>query len=478
MTSTNLDPSPILAPEVAKPRASALVPFVVFIGLITITAIVMALSGNSAPFGHMSAVVALFIAVVVAFAMYPGKYSDKVDTFIAGAGQSNIVIMVLTVLLAGAFASVAEVSGGVDSFVNLSLSLVPASLLVAGIFIASSIMSLATGSSSGTTAAIGPIAIGLGLAADLNMPLVFAAVLSGAFFGDNLSVISDTTIVVTRGQGVNMRDKFNLNWWIAFPAVIVTVLLFGFFGAQQGAPSPEIGDVNILQVLPYAFVLIAAVVGMNVFAVLTLGIFASAVVGITVTGLEFAEVNEAIIAGFGGMIEIVVLAIFIGGLSRMLTRAGGIAFLLQAVTRVIRGRRSAEVGISAIVGLVDVAVANNTAALIAANDVSREIGREHGVDPRRTASLMDIFSSVAQGLIPYGNQILLLVGLGSAIVSPIEIIPYMWYPMILGAFAILSIYVPFADRTIRKNPWNWEKGMSEADARKAPLQQEAVLPRQ
>lgn len=448
------------------PRASALVPFAVFIGLIIATAIVASALGADKPFNHLPAAVALFFAVIVAFLMYGGSLSEKFETFIAGAGQSNIVIMVLTVLLAGAFAEVASASGGVESFVNLALSLVPVEFLIPGIFIAAGLMSLATGSSSGTTAAMAPIALSVGQAADLNLAMVFAAVLSGAFVGDNLSVISDTTIVVTRGQGVKMKDKFRLNWKIALPALIVTLGLFAAFGVQQGEATADVGEFNIIKVIPYFLVLITAIIGVNVFAVLTVGILTSGIVGMAFGDMDFSGFNEAIYTGFEGMIGIVVLAVFIGGLSLMMTKAGGLEFIVRSIQRLIRGRKSAEVGISAIVGLVDVAIANNTAALIATNDVVKQISRKYRVDPRRAASLMDIFSCVAQGLIPYGNQLLLIVAIGGALVSPMQIIPFMWYPMVLGLITLISIFVPFADGAVRKDPWNWEKDMTESDVRK------------
>lgn len=466
MQITETDSEELAAPVKPKPSAAALIPFVVFIGLILATAITMSAIGDAKPFSHLPAAVALFFAVVVAFVIYRGTLAQKFETFIAGAGHNNIVIMVLTVLLAGAFASVASASGGVESFVNLTLTLVPAAFLVPGIFLAAGIMSLATGSSTGTTAAMGPIALSVANAADLNLAMVFAAVLSGAFVGDGLSFVSDTTIVVTRGQGVKMKDKFRLNWKIAFPAMLVTLALFAVFGSTQQAVSPDTGDFNLIKVLPYFLVLITAIIGVNVFVVLTVGILASGIVGIAFGDLNFSTFNDAVFEGFEGMIGIIVLAVFIGGLSEMMSRAGGLEFIVVRIQRLIRGRRSAEVGISSIVGLVDVAIANNTAALIATNDVCKQIAKQYKVDPRRTASLMDIFCCVAQGLIPYGNQILLIIGIGGALVSPIEVIPFMWYPMVLGTFAILSIFIPFADGAVRKDPWNWDLGMTESDVRK------------
>ncbi|MGP0225133.1 Na+/H+ antiporter NhaC family protein [Paenarthrobacter sp. NCHU4564] len=466
MQSTEADSEVLAVPVKPKPSATALIPFLVFIGLILVTAIVMTAMGEAKPFGHLPAAVALFFAVVVAFLIYRGSLAEKFETFVQGAGHNNIVIMVLTVLLAGGFASVASASGGVESFVNLTLTLVPATFLVPGIFLAAGIMSLATGSSTGTTAAMGPIALSVAQAADLNLAMVFAAVLSGAFVGDGLSFVSDTTIVVTRGQGVKMKDKFRLNWKIAFPSMLVTLGLFVAFGSADQAASPETGDFNLVKVLPYFLVLITAIIGINVFVVLTVGILASGIVGMAFGELNFSSFNEAIFEGFEGMIGIIVLAVFIGGLSEMMSRAGGLEFIVVRIQKLIRGRKSAEIGIAAIVGLVDVAIANNTAALIATNDVCKQIARQYKVDPRRTASLMDIFCCVGQGLIPYGNQILLLVGIGGALVSPVEVIPFMWYPMVLGALAILSIFIPFADGAVRKDPWNWEKNTTESDVRK------------
>lgn len=444
------------------PRGSALIPFAVFIALILGTAIIMGAMGEARPFGHIDASVALCFAVVVAFLIYPGSLDEKFESFVKGSGNSNIVIMVMTVLFAGAFSTVAAASGGVESFVNFALTFIPATFLIPGIFVAASVMSLATGSSTGTTAAIGPIALGIAQTAGLDVPMTFAAVLSGAFFGDNLSIISDTTIVVTRGQGVKMKDKFFLNWKIAFPAMVVTLVLFGLFG---GAGTDAVGDkgYELIKVLPYLFVLLIAIIGVNVFVVLTLGIVASGAVGIIFGDMTYTSLNGAIYDGFVDMVGLVVLAFFIGGLSEMMTRAGGLEFIVQRIRGFIRGRKSAEVGICAIVSLVDAAIANNTAALIATNDVSREVSKQYKVDPRRTASLMDIFCCVAQGLLPYGNQILLIVGFSAASVTPLEIIPYMWYPMALGAFAILSIFIPFADGALKKDPWNWEAEAPESE---------------
>ncbi|MCZ2258596.1 Na+/H+ antiporter NhaC family protein [Sporosarcina sp. G11-34] len=439
------------------PNGWALVPLLIFVGLMIGTGAIMSSAGVEKPFHQLPASAALFMAVIAAFIIYRDPIEKKVGSFIHGCTNENILIMVLTVLLAGAFSEVAGAMGGVESFVNLALTFMPPSLLIAGFFIICSLMSLATGTSSGTVAALAPIALSIGQVADLNMAMLFAAVLGGAFFGDNLSIISDTTIVVTRGQGVAMKDKFRVNLWIALPAMIVTVILFLIFGGQETAAALEIGEYSVIKVLPYIFVLLFAVLGGNVFVVLTSGIILSGLVGIFHGDLTFITLNQSIFTGFEGMLEIIVLALFIGGLSQMMNDGGGLQFIIDKVTKRVKGKKTAELGIIGMVSLTDVAVANNTAALIATNDIAKEITEEYKVDPRRTAAIMDIFSSVTQGLLPYGNQILLLVGIAGGIVSPLEIIPYMWYVMLLGVFGIISIYIPFADRVIKKEPWVWDK---------------------
>ena len=315
-------------------------------------------------------------------------------------------------------------------------------------------MALATGSSSGTTAALGTIAFTIAQKAGLNIPMVLAAVLCGAFFGDNLSVISDTTIVATRTQGCEMKDKFRMNLLIALPAAIITAILFLMMGTPETAVPIEVGDYSLIKVIPYLYVLIASVAGMNVFMVLGSGTLLAGLIGIFAGDISVIVFAQKVYDGFAGMTEIVLLAIFIGGLSNMMAKQGGLNFLMKRIRKMIKGKKSAEVGIAVLVSAADAAVANNTAALIVTADVAKEISNEYKVDPRRTASLMDIFCCTAQGCLPYGNQILLIGGLVGGAVAPVEILPYMWYILLLMVSAIASIYIPFADGTIRKHPWN------------------------
>ncbi len=446
-----------------KQGGKALIPFLVFILISVGSGIILNMMGVERPFYQIPASVAVFVAIIVAFIIYKGSVEEKVSSFIKGCTNENIAIMYMTVFLAGAFSDVAKASGGVDSVVNLGLNAIPPAYLTLGLFVIAAFMSLATGSSSGTTAALGLIAFTMAGKAGLNTPMVLAAVLCGAFFGDNLSIISDTTIVATRTQGVEMKDKFRLNLLIALPAVVITMVLFFVFGTPDTVVAIEAGEFSLIKILPYIYVLGASIAGMNVFLVLGSGAFLAGIIGIATGSLTIITFAQAIYSGFAGMTEIVVLAIFIGGLSKMMSDQGGLIYLMNKVKTMIKSRKSAEVGIATLVSLADVSVANNTAALIVTADICKEISHEYKVDPRRTASLMDIFSTVAQGLLPYGNQILLIGALAGGAVAPVEIIPYMWYIILLGIFAIASVFVPYADKYIIENPWNWNKSNDESN---------------
>ncbi len=444
----------------------ALVPFLIFIVLLVGSGLVLNAIGVERAFYQVPASVAVFVAVIFAFVLYKGTFEQKMDSFIRGCINENIAIMYMTCFLSGAFAEVAKAVGGVSSVVNLGLSILPPAYITVGIFLVAAFMALATGSSSGTTAALGPIAFSIGQEAGLNMPMVLAAVLCGAFFGDNLSFISDTTIVATRSQGCEMKDKFRMNLIIALPAAIVTAVLFLIFGKPETVVPVTAGSFSFIKILPYLYVLITAIMGMNLFMVLGSGTLLAGIIGLICKDLTPVVLAQKVYDGFAGMTEIVLLAIFIGGLSNMMAEEGGLNFLMKQVRKMIKGPKSAEVGIAVLTSLADVAVANNTAALIITSDVVKEVSQQYHVDPRRSASLMDIFCCVAQGLLPYGNQILLIGALCAGTVAPIEILPYMWYIMLLGVSAIASIFFPFSDGVIRKNPWNWETEKPEKTQKK------------
>lgn len=445
--------------EKVQPRGYALIPFIVFILVYLLSGLILQYQGVEMAFYQMPAPVASFIGIIVAFIMFKGSIDEKFNTFVRGCGDENIIIMCLIYILAGAFSAVATASGGRDAVVNAGLSIIPPNLISAGVFIIAAFMSTSTGTSVGTISALGTIALGLGEGAGLNPALVLGALIGGSMFGDNLSIISDTTIAATRTQNVDMKDKFRMNFKIALPAALLTVILLAIFGRPDVAPVIETGPIDIVKILPYLFVLIAALAGMNVFLVLTGGIIFSGILLLMNNGFDVINLASEIYAGFSGMFEIFLLSMLTGGLSYMVTKEGGLEWVIQKIRKSIRGEKTAEVGISALVGLADVAVANNTVAIIITGPVAKELCNNYKVDPRRSASLLDTFSCVFQGFIPYGAQLLIAAGFSGGAVSPIEIMPFLWYQFILAIVAIVSIYVPF---TKAKDPWNFEHDVPES----------------
>ena len=444
-----------------KISGKALIPFLVFILVYMGTGLILQSQGVDMAFYQLPAPVAAFVAVIFAFIMLDGSLDDKFNTFVKGCGDENITIMCIIYILAGAFSTVSGAMGAVDSTVNFALSLIPAHFITPGIFIISCFISIATGTSVGTIAAVGPIAMGLAEKAGLNMPLVVAALLGGAMFGDNLSVISDTTIAATRTQGCEMRDKFRMNIMMALPAAIITIILLIIFGKPIEAVAATTHPYNIIKMLPYILVLVTSLMGVNVFVVLTAGILSSGVIGLVYKNFTLLVFGQQIYEGFLSMFEIFILSMLIGGLAQMVSEAGGIRWLLYKVSSMIKSRKSAEVGIAALVSLTDAATANNTIAIIINGPIAKELSNEYKVDPRRSASLLDSFSCVMQGIIPYGAQVLIAIGLTNGAVSPFQVMPLLWYQMLLGLLVIVSIFVPYTDGFIRRDPWNFEYDMPE-----------------
>ena len=344
-------------------------------------------------------------------------------------------------MLAGAFSTVSKQMGGVDSVVNLGMSVLPPQYITVGIFIISCFIAISTGTSVGTVVAVAPIAIGFAQAAGISEAMVIGATISGGMFGDNLSIISDTTIAATRTQGVEMKDKFKANFIIALPAAIVTIVLL-----LETIPTVKSYEYNIIKVIPYIFVLVSAIWGMNVFVVLTGGIILSGIIGISDGSFTALVFSQQIFEGFKGMLDIFLLSMFTGGLAYMVEREGGINWIIKQVRKIIKGKKSAELGISAMVSLTDLATANNTVAILINGPIAKEISEEYGIEPKRAASLLDIFSCVFQGLIPYGAQVLFACASIKGLNSPFEVVYLTWYPLVLAAFALLSIYVPYVDR--------------------------------
>ena len=453
----------------------ALLPFLVFIVIYLGAGLVLQGQGVEMAFYQFPSVTAMFIAVVVAFCMGKGTLDQKFSIFARGAANENVLTMLMIYILAGAFSTVAKSMGGVDATVNLGLSIIPVQLLTGGMFVISAFLGTATGTSVGTVTALVPIAVGLASESGLSVPMMLGACVGGAMFGDNLSMISDTTIAATKTQGVEMRDKFRVNFYIALPAAVLTLIALLVLGCPDSAAAMGERTFEIIKVLPYVLVLALAIMGINVFLTLTIGIFSAGIIGMIYGDLTVFTYAQAIWNGFTGMSEVFFLALFCGGISEMIAHNGGIVWLIAKLRGSIKGTKSAQVGISALVSLADVATANNTVAIILCGNVAKDISREYNVDPRKTASLLDVFSCVLQGIIPYGAQLLMAASLTTTtyniVISPVEIVPYMWYCWILAAFGIASIFVPYADGICRKNPWNWEYDVAESGvAEKKALQ--------
>ena len=443
----------------------ALIPLLFFIVIYLGVGIVLHSKGVEMAFYQFPSVVAMTIAVILAFLMYHKTGIDNnFKLFARGAGDENIMTMLMIFLLAGAFSSVAGAMGGVSSTANLGLAIVPPRFIVPGIFIIAAFLSTATGTSMGTVGAIVPIAYNMAKTADLNMSFVVAAVLTGAMFGDNLSMISDTTIAATRTQGVDLKDKFKTNAWISIPSALITLSLMVIF-SKGGTVAGNL-DYNLIKVVPYVLVLGLALLGLNVFAVLIIGILSAAAVGVGTGAIGLMEVAAKIWTGYQGMIEVFILSMFVGGLAELTKHYGGLKWIIDKTIKLLKGPKSASVGIAALAALTDAATANNTVAIIVTGEIAKEISEKYKIDPRRTASFLDIFSCIMQGFIPYGAQFLLIASLTKNAVNPTSMIPYNWYLIILGIMSLISVVFPSYNRIVCKGEWNWEHMKPEQEVEK------------
>lgn len=442
-------------------RGSALIPFAIFIVVYLGAGIILDAKGVELAFYQFPSPVAALIGVAVAFAMFKGTMDEKFSIFAKGCGNENILTMCFIYLFAGAFAAVAKSMGGVDATVNLGLSIIPAQYITGGMFVISAFIAVATGTSVGTISAVGPIAVATADKAGLSLPLIIAAVIGGAMFGDNLSVISDTTIAATKTQGVEMKDKFRINFIIALPAAIITLIVLLLVGRPETVVALGNLEYSFMKIIPYIIVLVFALIGFNVFLTLGAGIVLAGIIGIISGDFNILGLSQNIYAGFTGMFEIFLLSLIIGGLSEMCSYYGGIQWMLEKINKLVKSKRSAQIGISALVSLCDIATANNTIAIIIAGQPSREICETYEVDPRKSASLLDIWSCVFQGILPYSAQVLIACGLTAGLVSPTQLLPLLWYPYLLGLFAIISLFVPFAEGVIKKKPWNFKTWTAE-----------------
>lgn len=429
-----------------KKGLRALSPLFLLLALIAVIIVMslegVSIDGKSVPV--MPLTVAFLIASIYAVAISGDMpLKKRIDTYSKGAGASDLLLMLWIYVLAGAFAASAKAIGSIDATVNLTLSVLPANMILPGLFLAACFISISIGTSVGTVVALVPIAAGIASQTGSNVALITAIVVGGAYFGDNLSFISDTTVVATQTQHCKMSDKFRVNVMIVAPAALVILIIYAILGADVHAPA-HVGEVSLIKVLPYVVVLVTAICGMNVMVVLSLGIVLCGIIGLFAGdfGLYgwFLNMNTGII----GMGEMVIIAMMAGGMLGMIKRNGGIDYLIEKLTAHVSTRRGAELSIAALVSLVNICTANNTVAILTVGSISRQIGDKFGVDNRKAASILDTFSCCIQGILPYGVQILLAAGLSG--VSPIDIMPYLYYPFAIGIAALLAILIRYPKR--------------------------------
>lgn len=398
----------------------------------------------------LSLTVAFMISSIYAVAISGGMpVRKRVDTYSKGAGANNLMLMLWIYVLAGSFAASAKAMGAVDATVNLALSILPASMILPGLFLAACFISVSIGTSVGTVVALVPIVAGLAHSMDANVGMMTAIIVGGAYFGDNLSFISDTTVVATQTQNCKMSDKFKVNSMIVVPAAVLVLIAYSVMGVGLQAPT-HINEVEYMKVLPYLIVLVTAIAGMNVMAVLTLGTLLCGAIGIGshLLGASgsydlfgwFSAMGNGII----GMGELIIIAMMAGGMLEIIRENGGIDFIINKITAHVNSKRGAELSIAALVSMVNICTANNTVAILTVGNISKKIGDRFGVDNRKAASILDTFSCMVQGLIPYGVQMLLAAGL--AHLSPMDILPYLYYPLAIGVAALLAIFLRYPKR--------------------------------
>ena len=416
----------------------ALSPLVVFILFYLVTSII------AGDFYKIPITVAFMVSSIYAIIICGGKpLMKRIDTYSRGAATEQMMLMIWIFVLAGAFAYSAKMMGSIDATVNLTLAFLPPQMIFAGMFLAACFISLSIGTSVGTIAALTPIAAGIATETGTDVALMTAIIVGGSFFGDNLSFISDTTIMATQTQGCRLSDKFRVNAFIVVPAAMVILVVYLFMGQETQAPQ-QLQSVEWVKVIPYLVVLITAIFGMNVMAVLTLGILLTGIIGILTGSFDIYGWFGAMGEGILSMGELIIVTMMAGGMLELIRQQGGIDFIIRLLTRRVNSKRGAELSIATLVSLVDVCTANNTVAILTVGGIAKQIGDRYGVDNKKCASILDTFSCTVQGLIPYGAQMLIAAGLTA--LNPIAILPYLYYPFVLGIVALLSILFRYPRR--------------------------------
>ncbi len=416
----------------------ALSPLVVFILFYLVTSII------AGDFYKIPITVAFMVSSIYAIIICGGKpLMKRIDTYSRGAATEQMMLMIWIFVLAGAFAHSAKMMGSIDATVNLTLAFLPPQMIFAGLFLAACFISLSVGTSVGTIAALTPIAAGIATETGTDVALMTAIIVGGSFFGDNLSFISDTTIMATQTQGCRLSDKFRVNAFIVVPAALVILVVYLFMGQETQAPQ-QLQSVEWVKVIPYLVVLITAIFGMNVMAVLTLGVLLTGIIGILTGSFDIYGWFGAMGEGILSMGELIIVTMMAGGMLELIRQQGGIDFIIRLLTRRVNSKRGAELSIATLVSLVDVCTANNTVAILTVGGIAKQIGDRYGVDNKKCASILDTFSCTIQGLIPYGAQMLIAAGLTA--LNPIAILPYLYYPFVLGIVALLSILFRYPRR--------------------------------
>ncbi len=416
----------------------ALSPLAVFIVLYLVTSIIVG------DFYKVPITVAFMAASAYAVIISGGiPLRQRIETYSRGASTGQMMLMIWIFILAGAFASSAKAMGSIDATVNLTLVLLPPQMLLAGLFLATCFISLSIGTSVGTIVALAPIAAGVAEQTGTSVSLMAAVVVGGSFFGDNLSFISDTTIAATQTQGCKLSDKFRVNSFLVLPAALIVFVIYIFMGSEVHAPTAST-EMEVFKVIPYLVVLFTAIFGMNVMAVLTLGIVLTGIIGICNGSYDLYGWMGAMGDGIVGMGELIIITMMAGGLLEVIKHNGGIDFLIRLLTRRVNSKQGAELSVAALVSLVNVCTANNTVAIITVGGIAKRIGDRFGLDNRKCASILDTFSCFTQGLIPYGAQLLMAAGLAG--LNPIAIIPYLYYPFAIGITALLAILLRYPRR--------------------------------
>lgn len=413
----------------------AISPLIFFVAIYLISSLI------AGDFYKMPITIAFMLACIYALAIFKGiPLKNRIETFCTGAGDKDIMLMLCIFVLAGAFANSAKATGCIEATVNLTLNVLPENMIIVGLFIATCFVSLAIGTSVGTIVALTPIAAGLAHTMNGNVPLMTAVIVGGSFFGDNLSFISDTTIVATSTQGCKQSDKFFANLYTVIPAALIVMILYFFIG-NNTKTLEQIPEFDYVKVLPYLIVIVCALIGINVLVVLTIGIISTGIIGISYGCYDFFGWCQSMAEGITNMGELIVVTVLAGGLLKILSENGALGYLIRIMTARIRSRRRSELTIAMLVSIVNICTANNTVAILTVGSISKKISKKYSVDKRKCASILDSFSCCTQSILPYGAQILMATGL--AAVSPIEIIKYLYYPAVLFAVSIIAIIIRY-----------------------------------